>query len=520
MRLQKSINKAPAGSLAAGTAALAALVLLPLYMVNGYVNLVTGKFCLLLVLAFAACLAAPLGGGRLRLQKENFASWLPLPVLCADYAAALAMAEHKQAAFWGITGRNNGLLLLLACTALYFVVREYGAVLPAGWFTAALAAAGSAVTLVSLANFFMLDPLDAYYSFLPGKGELFIGTVGNSNFYGALLCLCVPLAAQKLAEAKEKRACLLWGAALAWLGLGLVLAGSDAAWLGAFAGLGLLCCRKKTGSGGTARLLAAGVAWALAALLLGLAAQAVPTRTALRTVSAMVTMPGHALALAVLFAALAAALHKWQGVPVWRIARWGLGAACALAVLALAAANLTDMPLGSLENVLRFSDAWGSNRGFVWSRLWQIWRDDITLPQRLFGLGGDAVYYRLQIDNFADYAKILNGAAFDSAHSEYLQHLVCGGVVGLGAWLAFLALHIRRGLQNQPGIAAAILAYAMQAAFSISMPGVLPLVFVLGALCWAKNTQDTGLARRCTALFTAMALPLCWCAEILVGKVG
>ncbi len=57
------------------------------------------------------------------------------------------------------------------------------------------------------------------------------------------------------------------------------------------------------------------------------------------------------------------------------------------------------------------------------------------------------------------------------------------GVVGLTSWLAFLGLHVRRGLRTAPGLAAAILGYAVQAFFSISMPGVLPLVFVLAALC-------------------------------------
>ena len=91
--------------------------------------------------------------------------------------------------------------------------------------------------------------------------------------------------------------------------------------------------------------------------------------------------------------------------------------------------------------------------------------------------------------------------------------------MGLGAWLAFLEVHIRRGMRTQPGIAAAVLAYAVQAAFSISMPGVLPLVFVLGALCWAENTQGVHLMRRCMGLLAAAALPLCWCAEILAEKL-
>ncbi len=519
MRMQKELPAPPKGALAANTAALAALVLLPLYMMNGYVNLVTGKFCLLLVLAFAACLAAPLAKGRLQLKGDL--GGMALAVLCADYALALAMAEHKQTAFWGLGGRYNGLLMLLGCSALYFVVRQYAGGIPAGWFTAALVLVGCGITLVSLANFFMLDPLDAYYSFLPSKGELFLGTVGNNNFYGALLCLCVPLAAQKLFKAETPKAAFGWGAAFAGLCLGLILAGSDAAWLGAFAGMAFLCCRKTMKSAHGERLLLALAGFAGLAFLLGMAARALPTRTELRTVSAVLVQPGAALGL-MAFAGLGAlVLHRLPGLPLYLAVRVGLAVLGAAVLAAFLYANATTASLGTWENVLRFSDSWGSNRGFVWSRLWQIWRDDLTLPQRLFGLGGDAVYYRLQIDNFADYAKILNGAVFDSAHSEYLQHLVCGGVLGLGAWLAFLAFSLRQGAAFAPGIAAAILGYAVQAGFSISMPGVLPLVFVLAALCQKEQTsRSRRMEWRCAALVAACAVPFGLFAEILAGKLG
>lgn len=118
------------------------------------------------------------------------------------------------------------------------------------------------------------------------------------------------------------------------------------------------------------------------------------------------------------------------------------------------------------------------------ARLWTVWKDDLTPLQMLFGLGGDAANARLNIDDYSvKYMMLLNGDVFDSAHNEYLQHLICGGAVGLTSWLAFLGLHVRRGLRTAPGLAAAILGYAVQAFFSISMPGVLPLVFVLAALC-------------------------------------
>lgn len=155
-----------------------------------------------------------------------------------------------------------------------------------------------------------------------------------------------------------------------------------------------------------------------------------------------------------------------------------------LAAELFVAANFTSILPESLAASLRFDDQWGSNRGFAWKRLWTVYKDDLTPLQMVFGLGGDAANARLNIDDYSvKYMTLLNGDVFDSAHNEYLQHLLCGGAVGLAAWLAFLAGHIRRGLRTAPGLALAVFGYAVQAFFSISMPGVLPLVFVLAALC-------------------------------------
>ena len=159
-------------------------------------------------------------------------------------------------------------------------------------------------------------------------------------------------------------------------------------------------------------------------------------------------------------------------------------AAVMLVAVLVLLANFTVVLPQPLTKLLFFDDQWGSNRGFAWKRLWTVWKDDLTPLQMLFGLGGDAANARLNIDDYSvKYMMLLNGDVFDSAHNEYLQHLICGGVVGLTSWLAFLGLHVRRGLRTAPGLAAAILGYAVQAFFSISMPGVLPLVFVLAALC-------------------------------------
>ena len=178
-----------------------------------------------------------------------------------------------------------------------------------------------------------------------------------------------------------------------------------------------------------------------------------------------------------------------------------------LAAELFAAANFTSILPESLAASLRFDDQWGSNRGFAWKRLWTVYKDDLTPLQMVFGLGGDAANARLNIDDYSvKYMTLLNGDVFDSAHNEYLQHLLCGGAVGLAAWLAFLAGHIRRGLRTAPGLALAVFGYAVQAFFSISMPGVLPLVFVLAALCVKPQPLAARGEYRCL-LGLALAAP-------------
>lgn len=498
MRLPKQPLQCAPAVIAGNALTMAALLLPPLCMPNGYVGLVDGKFHLLLWLAGAGCavLLWQMWQGRRRSAGRiplDWASCLPLPVLCLSYTIAWWFAEDRSLAFWGLQGRYNGLMMLLACTALYFAVRIAGGGIPIAWFGRLLAGEGCAVTLLCWLNFFLVDPLDAYYTFLPGSGELFLGTVGNINFYGAFLDLCLPIAVWELLTVPDEDSAWLWGAASVCLGTGLVSAGSDAAWLGAVCAVGVLCMARRVQAGRLARLAYAAAAWGLCCGAAGLLAGRLPVRAEWRTVSAFVTQPVTALIFTIVCLAVGVLLRRRPRAASWRAVR-ALGVlAIVLTVVLVLAANLTPILPRVLTDLLRFDDQWGSNRGFAWKRLWTVWRDDLTPLQMLFGLGGDAANARLNIDDYSvKYMMLLNGDVFDSAHNEYLQHLVCGGAVGLAAWLVFLAVHIRRGLRAAPGLAAAVLGYAVQAFFSISMPGVLPLVFVLAALC----TKPQPLAAR------------------------
>lgn len=471
--------------LVADALALALVAGLPLFMPNGYVELIGYKFSLLLRCVLVALVLLPfayLWKNRCKTALRRFSfAWLWPVGLCLCYTAAWFFAEDRFTALWGLSGRNNGLVLYVACTAAYLLIVAAGSPGIVPVVTRTLTATGCAVTVISWLNYWMLDPLDAYYTFLPDKGELFLGTVGNINFYGALLCLCIPLAAGDYFWHGRRILGGKYWVAL-FLCIGLIPAGSDAAWLGCFAALLALCCTRKTTTHTLARAAALCGGLAACALATGELASVIPVRAALRTVSARLASPlvGGVLLAVCLVAAYR--LGKTRPRPAAGAVRIFSAVLLAAAAGACVAANLwqnAPQPLASL----RFTERWASNRGYVWQKLWIIYTQDTTLLQKLIGLGGDAVRARLNPDiESTRYMVLLNGEAFDSAHNEFLQHLICGGILGLLCWCGFCATAFWRGFRSRPALGSALLGYMVQSFFSISMPGVLPLVFVLAAL--------------------------------------
>lgn len=475
-------------NLTADALVLALAVGLPLFMPNGYIGLIEYKFSLLMyctLLALAGVVLALVLERRLKVSVRRFEPvWLWPVGICADYTVAWFFAQDRDTAFWGLSGRKNGLLLLLLCTVVYGVTVAFSSGGIDWLFTRILVATGCVVTFLSWLNYWMLDPLDAYYVFLPEKGELFLGTVGNINFFGALLCLCVPLAVGNYLSGAGKGQWWKYAVALL-LCSGLIPAGSDGAWLGCVVAVLALCCTRNTTTYILARLCGLCAGLSACALTAHFLCGVLPCRAELRTVSAWLGQPwiaGPLLVLSALGAWRLAGKMPRTAVVAVRVVCGGLVLLCAVAFVA---ANLCQ-PVPEVLSFLHFDERWAANRGYAWQKLWTIYTEDMTPLQKMFGLGGDAVKDKLNPDiESIRYMTLLNGDVFDSAHNEFLQHLICGGAVGLFCWCGFLFAAIRRGLRERPSMGAALLGYAVQSFFSISMPGVFPLVFVLAALTGA-----------------------------------
>lgn len=471
----------------AAAALYAALVCVcvPLFAPTGYYNLTDAKGILFLALTTVfgvLCAVLYAVSGRGLVKKASSPTAGALIAWVAVWCVSTLVNGVNAASVLGLKGRRNGLLMLCTCALCFVIVRtaaKSGAARRR--IAAAAVGAGCAAALLGWMNFWLFDPFDFYYTVETGDGANFISTIGNINFFGSYLCLLAPAALWQNTKTQELRQRVLWSCAAVLLTSAFVPANSDGAWLGLAAGCALIVCHKRFDSHRLARLCApfAGVfaVWGLCGVLLHI----LPARAELRTLSRVACLWPLCLAGAVLCAALAALLPRLPRVSLAFPMRLLTALACAACVLAAVAVNAFGISLGAADGLLRFSWAWGSNRGFVWSHLFDSFRWNFMLPQRLIGWGPEGVD---RVINPVCTAQLieLNGSTFDSAHNEFLQQLVCGGVAGAAAWLAFWGACFVRALRRAPWLAGALAAYFVQSLFSISMAGVLPVAFVFCAL--------------------------------------
>ena len=159
----------------------------------------------------------------------------------------------------------------------------------------------------------------------------------------------------------------------------------------------------------------------------------------------------------------------------------------------LVAVNGFGVSLGGLDNFLRVGPDWATGRGAIWADVWYCFTHG-TPQQMLFGHGPGMVHAAL-----AGLGDTLPFAAADTigAHNEYLELLLTGGVVGLAAYLTFLATVLYTARQNlaadpqKCGWLFCALAYAVQAAFNNRVSAVYPVFLVLLGVLTAAPQQGT-----------------------------
>ena len=134
---------------------------------------------------------------------------------------------------------------------------------------------------------------------------------------------------------------------------------------------------------------------------------------------------------------------------------------------------------------LYFDYHWGSNRGSTWMICWQVFLE-LPMHQKLFGVGPDSLgAYLYSTPEISDLLYNLWGnLKLTNAHNEYLNSLLCYGMVGVISWLAVLIGGIRyfynKAKENSFMIAFAlcIMGYACHNIFCYQQVCCTPFLFL------------------------------------------
>ena len=434
----------------------------------------------------------------------SFTDWAAAALLVSCTLSTI-FSPHPDLAFWGeisygssSIGRNNGLFLIIIYILLYFMIsrlyrfREYVFV--------GLAISCGIVYLLTVLNGYYIDPLNMLEQFKTSQPKVymeFFSTIGNKNMLASFICVTLPVlfVMSVITQTLWKRILYLVSTGLG--AMAMLIGDSDSALLGMGVFLMVFLVvfarditRLKRYFLALTVMLASFKLARLFSLMMN------DNYKELGDLVKGILFSPMVYVLLVVTAIITAALYLLdskkpdltvpKAVPVAIGACFGFIVAALLGVFIYFSVIDRNTDLGSMEKLLRMSDAWGTHRGIMWLRSFNIFHD-ANLWQKLFGTGPDTFYfafqpYFTQLQEYGD-------SSTDAAHNEYINYLITIGIAGTLSYLAFTGSALVRGFKASKkapvalACAAAVVCYLAQAVVNIALPIATPLFFIFVAMC-------------------------------------
>lgn len=408
---------------------------------------------------------------------------------------SVLFADYQYEALWGSRGRFNGLVLWLMFFIAYGLVTRFYHFKK--WHLYAYLIAACLPEIWGITDFFLLDLFHFHTGAAADYIYTFVSCIGNINTYTNMVALHLGASVALFVLAKAKWEMILSGIALAIASFAIIMGISDNGILAA----------------GTVFAFLPFVAWnsrrcivryfiALSTFVTGIivTAQLTIGRATMADcdggsvfVTIGKTTAGIALMIVVwaLTVILMLAFRKSAGQEE-KIARCAKRVWAILVALGMVAVLVVFIDANSgnhsdiwapYQNILIFSDTWGTGRGINWRFAWEYFMKDASFLKKLIGYGPDT-YYIITMDRFKHAMRDAGYGIFDSAHNEYIEYLTTIGILGTLAYLGVLVTSLRkmfREPKNAYAIACgfAVLAYAVQAVVNIAVPITTPILVAL-----------------------------------------
>ncbi len=398
-------------------------------------------------------------------------------------------------AFTGEIGRNNGLLIFLVFFFVYIIIsrwymfKEYVFVFLAG---------GSfAVYLLCILNFFYIDPLGMYRGYAAATVNDFTATIGNKNIMSAFCCLTIPLFVMLFMNSKNSVFRYIY---LAVAGIGfasMLCADSESGFLGLVPTLALILLYYSRNVSMLRKFFTAIVSMLIGAKVLIVFSLAVKGAEKGFGTMQTIFIYDYKSLIAIAIAG-AIALGLWflekknsefkipKAVPAVLIGLYVVAFAGIVSLFVKYSFLDTESKLGGIMTFFRFNEKWGTHRGFMWIKSWEIFKTS-GVKNMLIGWGPDT-FYKAFAPYFTELSDKFNNSSTNCAHNEFLNYLITTGILGLGAYLTLFVSAIVRAVKtaskNPLAIVfiAPVVCYLFQSVVNIANPIVTPLLFIFLAL--------------------------------------
>ena len=431
------------------------------------------------------------------LKRLTGSDWLFLFFLLTGIISCLH-SEWPAASFTGSSGKYVGLLFLLLAGAMYYGITRYFSWSPLIKYTFPVIL--TFISLMSVMQFCGKDVLGFYADIADGTSQMYIATFGHIDVFSAFLCVYLPICMMSFLCENKLALIFLYGTGSFMGFLGIFAANSDSSYLGLLVSIVTLMILSFRDTGKIKKFSMLLSIFTASALLWQLLHQIF--REDMRTMSAITTEITSSLGILCLFLICFGlfALGEYYSrrhtnppaiLPLVLTIIIILSFLSVLAAIFWFSVKDTSTELGALENYLRFNNHWGSDRGYVWSWLIQIFVASSWIT-KLFGAGPDTTklllykYYETEMSD-----KL--GVFYASAHNEYLNYLVTLGIIGTLLYLLLLIVSVINCIKKSSSdyfygaIGLAIISYAAMAFVNISQPITMPFIFLLISFANLRN---------------------------------
>lgn len=492
---------------AATVGVFALLVLYPLVITDKYFNITFTRFMFFTVASavfLVVCILLKIKAvdKPIKISRNCFSSFSTADIsffafLLISVVSSVSSSHGMALTLSGEGGRRMGLIMTGAMFFAYifiskfYKIREYEFIF--------FGAVGAFAAVFGLLQFIGFNP----FGLLDGLSELdsvrFISFMGNINIYSSYICLVLPFAMYMFCFSEKKCSSVLWLFVLSAAFIGLMTSISDSGYLGLAAAMVTLAVLTAKGKKTFQRFFVVVITLFVSAGIFEIIRKAFgdpdhPNSFFNEIVASPWVIAAGSIASAVIIIALNFFdfSEKFYKI-ISKIIIFAAVSAVAVCIGLIVWFTCfdADAELGKFSYYLRFSQRWGNGRGYVWSKIIEIFKE-LPLLKQLIGTGPETLGYEM-ISRYNDEMHELFGFHFDNAHNDILQYLLTVGLFGTLAYIMLVVSAVKSCIKSQNMLIRAmllpIIAFFAQSLVNITQPITTPLFFVFIAFSQCRACE-------------------------------